>query len=110
MIGLAALDFVLRRFRARVVRVTLVLDVLRVNSDARPASEFQLTRSPILNRSAIRICLASRGSAKKSCDPDFRSRGRGARRRAKPDTEPRSGPKLGPSVGPPWRPRAKLPK
>jgi len=37
MIGLAALDFVLRRFRARVMRVTLVLDVLRMNSDDRAA-------------------------------------------------------------------------
>jgi hypothetical protein len=53
VIGLVALDLLLRRVPARVMDVALVAHVARVDLHdpplTRPASEFQPTRSPILS-------------------------------------------------------------
>src|SRR5437867_12889211 len=49
MIGLVALNFVLRVLLARVVDISFVIHILGVHLDNFPASEFQLTRSPFLN-------------------------------------------------------------
>lgn len=76
VVGLAALDLVLRRLRARVMRVALVDYILGMNLTTvpltRPASEFQLTRSPTSNRFVI-TSVAARGCGTFLCSVILRA-------------------------------------